>query len=318
MKLIYSILAVFIFNLSCFAQGRPEERKASLEKRKEELKVRIKAVQLAERERELDKMEAQLEKIEKQLEQLDEPKDSTRKKGGTFAISIGGGDEKKNDTSRKIFDFSIGVFDLGFNYLNDRTDYSSAAAQNFLNVSNEMKNENLFSLREGKSINVNIYPVVLKARILNLKKQRIYVSAGAGLQIYNFRFNKSVNYINETVPMVIMDSIAFTKNKLGVTYLSIPLMVTSKTKLAKNAWLVYGVGITGGYRLASWTKQVSGERGKQKNHDAFNFNNFNTCVTGEIGVDGWFRLYASYQLTALHKEGLEQYPYSIGIRFMGI
>lgn len=242
--------------------------------------------------------------------------DTTGKKGHTVGISLGS-DETK-DTSDKVFDLHVGMVDLGFNYLNDKTNYNSAAAQNFLKVNNEMKNENLFSLREGKSVNVNVYPVMLKARVLKAKGQRVYITLGAGLQMYNFMFNKPVTYKNETKPMVITDTVSFTKNKVGLTYLSVPLMITSKTKLAKDIWLVYGVGVTAGYRIASWTKQISGERGKEKNHDQFNFNNFNSCVTGEVGVDGWLRLYASYQLTTLHKDALEQYPYAIGVRFIGI
>lgn len=242
--------------------------------------------------------------------------DSAKKKGHSVSISMGS--EETKDTSNKIFDLHIGMLDLGFNYLNDKTNYAAPAAQNFLNVNSELRNENLFSLSEGKSINVNVFPVMLKARVLKTKRQRVYITLGAGLQMYNFRFNKPITYLNETTPMVVMDTVLFTKNKVGLTYLSVPLMVTSKTKLAKDIWLVYGVGITAGYRIASWTKQVSGERGKQKNHDQFNFNNFNSCITGEIGVDGWVRLYASYQLTALHENALNQHPYAIGVRFVGI
>jgi hypothetical protein len=95
-------------------------------------------------------------------------------------------------------------------------------------------------------------------------------------------------------------------------------MVTLKTKLSKDIWLVYGAGITAGYRIASWTKQVSAEKGKQKDHDQYNFNNFNSCVTAEVGLEGYFRLYASYQLTALHEDILDQHPYCIGVRFLGI
>ena len=99
---------------------------------------------------------------------------------------------------------------------------------------------------------------------------------------------------------------------------TIPLQFTFKTKLAEKAWLVYGVGATGGYRIASWNKQVSPERGKQKNRDEFNFNDFNACVTGEIGLDNIFRVFASYQLTPLHSTALDQRPFTIGLRFGGI
>ena len=255
----------------------------------------------------------------------DSDKSDTAKKKNSKIISISndgftltsGSDTIKKE--EKVFDVEFGMVDLGLNYISDKTDYNSAAARNFLGVNTELQNENLFSLREGKSVNVNVYPVMLKYRALKTKHQRIYISLGAGLQMYNFRFNKPVTYINETRPMVVLnDSLHFSKNKLGLTYLSFPLMVTAKTKVAKGATIVYGVGITGGYRIASWMKQVSTEIGKQKDHDAFNFNNFNSCVTAEFGLEGYFRLYASYQLTALHKDALQQYPYSIGFRLGGI
>lgn len=237
---------------------------------------------------------------------------------GRSSISLNIGSEESNDTSTKLFDIHIGVVDLGINNFNDQTDYNSPAAQAFLQVPASQKNSNLFSLREGKSWNVNVYPVLLKARLVKTQKQRVYASIGIGVQMYNFRYSKPISLINETTPTVILDSVAFSKNKLAVTYLSIPLMATMKTKLAKDIWLVYGVGIAAGYRISSLTKQISGPRGKQKNHDAFNLNDFNTCVTGEIGLDGYVRLYASYQLTSLYDNGLEQYPFAIGFRLVGI
>lgn len=253
----------------------------------------------------------------------DKTKDSTKSKTyfsiGSGGIKFGKEKTKLKDTTDKPFEIQIGMLDLGFNYLQDKTNYTDPAVQNYLQVNQQLKNENLFSLREGKSINVNIYPILVKYRLLNTKKQRIYVAVGAGLQVYNFRFNKPVTYTNETVPMVVTnDSLHFTKNKLTVTYLSLPFMVNFKTKLHANAWLVYGFGITAGYRISSYTKQISEEKSKQKNHDSFNLNNFNSCVTAEIGVDGILRLFASYQLTALHDNILDQHPYTIGVRFLGI
>jgi len=70
-------------------------------------------------------------------------KDSTGKKGHSVAISLGS-DETK-DSSDKVFDLHIGMVDLGYNYIDDKTNYNSAAAQNFLHVNSDVKNENLFS-----------------------------------------------------------------------------------------------------------------------------------------------------------------------------
>jgi hypothetical protein len=223
-----------------------------------------------------------------------------------------------SNKAEKPFSSRYCIFDLGINFLSDNTNYGSTAVANFLHTAPQYQNENLFSMRESKSINVNFYPYMGAYRLVNTKKQKVYISSGVGLQIYNFRFNKPITYKNDAEPFVFYDSVHFSKNKLTVTYLSIPLSFTCKTKLAKDNWLVYGLGVSGGFRISSWTKQISDERGKEKNHDPSNLNPFNACVTGEIGIDGKIRLYGSYQLTPLHKDILDQHPFCIGIRFGGI
>ncbi|MBS1584989.1 MAG: hypothetical protein JSS82_05525 [Bacteroidetes bacterium] len=241
-------------------------------------------------------------------------KKSTELSFGPDGFTVGKADSPHVE---QPFDVEIGVVDIGVNTLQDKTVYSNAATQNFLKVPGDQKNSDLFSLQNGKSINVNVWPVLVKWRPVKTEHQKLYFYSGVGLQMYNFRFTKDISYLNNTQPEVFMDTVSFGKNKLGFTYLSVPLGFTLKTKLAPKAWLVYGAGITGGYRLSSWTKQISGERGKQKNHDSFNFNDFNSCVTGEIGVEGYLRLYVSYQLTSLQKTALDQHPLCIGIRIGG-
>lgn len=242
--------------------------------------------------------------------------DSSGKSHKSVDLKLGSDEEK--DSSNKKFDVYVGILDVGINALRDETDYSSATAQSFLQVPGNLKNENLFSLRVAKSVNVNVYPIMLKYRMVKTKAQRLYASVGLGLQVYNFRYSKPISYRNDTNPVVIMDSISFSKNKIAVTYLSMPLMITSKTRMAKDLWLVYGVGVSGGFRVNSLQKQISDERGKKKYRDQFNFNNFNACVNAELGIDGYVRLFASYQLTNLYENALEQYPYVIGVRFFGI
>lgn len=223
--------------------------------------------------------------------------------------------EHKEEAAVKI---GWGMLDFAINSIIDNTDYGDAATKAFLQVPAELQNENLFSLRQGKSINVNVWPVTVKFRALDGDRQRIYIGSAVGLQMYNFRFSKNISYLNETNPTVILDSAKFTKNKLALTYLSVPLMVTLKTKLAPKTWLVYGGGVMAGYRISSWTKQRSELRGKDKNHDDFNMNDFNVSVTGEIGLDDYFRLFISYQVTPLHDTYLDQHPLCIGFRFGGI
>jgi hypothetical protein len=215
------------------------------------------------------------------------------------------------------FTSSVAMVDLGMNMLMDNTNYTDPAVVAFLNVPTAMQNKSLFNLKPSKSINVNIYPWMIKCKALKTNGQRIYISSGIGLQLYNFRYEDQITYTRNPTGIK-MDTVSFTKNKLGLDYLNVPLMFTFKTRLAKKTWLVYGAGITEGFRISSWTKQISGERGKVKVHDAFGLADFNTCVSAEIGIEGVFRLYATYQLTSLYENGLDQHPLCIGLRFSGI
>jgi hypothetical protein len=250
-------------------------------------------------------------------------KTDTSKKDGNY-LSVGSQGIKVsskrldsiNETKKVRVHFL--TLDLGINALHDQTNYSSPGAQQYLQVGADKKNGNLFSLRQGKSINVNIWPVLLDFRLLKSRNQKISLYTGAGLQLYNFKFNKDISYLNETSPMVIEDSIKFSKNKLAFAYVSIPLMLNFKTRLANKFWVTYGVGVIGGYCFDSWTKQISDERGKQKNHDQFNFQKFNLNLSGEIGINGYIRFYGTYQVTNMYQNALSQNPYCIGIRFFGI
>ncbi len=250
-------------------------------------------------------------------------KDSAKKDGPFIAIGSGGvtiSSSKKQDSIKRARRVKVHflMLDLGFNALNDRTNYGSPAAQEYLQVGADKRNSSLFSLRQGKSINVNIWPVLFDIRLMKSRNQKISLYTGAGMQLYNFRFNKDISYLNETKPMVIEDDVKFSKNKLAFAYVSIPLMFNFKSRLGGNFWLTYGLGVIGGYCFDSWTKQISDERGKQKNHDQFNFEKFNLNLSGELGINGYIRFYGTYQVTNMYQNSLSQNPYCIGIRFFGI
>ena len=234
----------------------------------------------------------------------------------------GKGSDKEGD-----FDSHYGILDLGFNTIIDNTNYNSAAAKSFLNVPDNQRNSSLFNLRAGKSINVNIYPFMETFYALKRKNQKINISTGIGLQLYNFRYDNPITYTHSPNGVSVYNPLSavasgttFKKDKLGFDYLNVPLMVTFKTRLHNNHWLAYGVGITAGYSISKWTKQESGEFGKVKDHNSFGFSDFNSCLTGEIGIAPGIRLYGSYQLTNMFTSGtgMEQHPVSFGFRFFAI
>lgn len=253
----------------------------------------------------------------------------TAKKGKKY-LAIGSGgiriETKQKDTLKnKRFEWSFGVLDLGLNMLVDKTDYSmpqpASLANNFEGIPPDKINKDLFALRNGRSWNVNIYPVMLGYKAVKQPKFETHIYTGLGLQIYNFRFANDLSFINyNNQQKIYIDSLAsFTKDKLALNYLTIPLAVNFKHKIDNKLWLVYGIGASFGYRLGAWTKQVSGERGKEKNHDLTNFRDYNFNITGELGLNDFIRLYAAYQVTNIYKDNsIKQYPLSFGIRFGGI
>jgi len=224
--------------------------------------------------------------------------------------------EEKQEKAGK-FKTSFAMLDLGVNMLNDATVYSDPKVVNYLNVPAGQRNAELFDLKPSKSINVNIYPLMLKFLAVKTKNQRLYLSTGIGFQVYNFRYEKDLSY-TKNPNSIVMDTIQFAKNKLAVNYLNVPLMLTGKTRLYKKTWLTYGAGITAGYRLSSWNKQISDERGKKKLHGNFDLTDYNACLTGEFGIDGVIRFYGSYQLTPMYENGINQRPICVGIRLIGI
>jgi len=223
-------------------------------------------------------------------------------------------DKRKENQS---FRMNYAIVDLGLNLLMDHTNYSGAAARNLLEVPTNMQNKSLFDLRTWKSVNVNIYPWMVRFKALKTRNQRIYISSGIGLQLYNFRYESPLTWTRNPVG-VIMDTVSFKKDKLALNYLSVPLMFTFKTRLRKDNWLVYGTGLSEGFLVESWTKQESGARGKVKVFDQFGLNQFSTCFTAEIGIEGEFRLFFTYQLTSMFQSALDQHPLCIGFRFGGI
>ncbi len=216
-------------------------------------------------------------------------------------------------------DIDFGMLDLGFNRLDDRTP-DGFRITNVNDPTGRFAHDEVFKLREGKSINVNVWILKGSLRLSESRRQKWYITSGLGLQMYNFRFENPYQYTKSSpVYPTLIDSSRqhFQKNKLGFTYGSIPLGLLGKTRIG-NEWLVYGGGVMGGLRLASWTKLKTDAFGKEKAHDAFDFRNFNAAVYAEIGVDDIVRLYGTYQLTPLQKSGIEQYPFAIGVRFLGI
>jgi hypothetical protein len=204
------------------------------------------------------------------------------------------------------------IFDLGFANINDKTNYASPEAQSFLKTirpgDKEITKDDL-KLRASKSSNVNIWVVMQR---LNLAKGYVNLKYGLGLEMFNFRYESNISYHKNPV-YIFRDTIDFSKNKLYAAYAAIPFMLNINTSPGHKG-LSFSAGVSAGYLIGSHNKQISNERGKVKTKGDLGLEKFRLAYIGELGI-GPIHLYGTYSMHRLHETGLDQYPYSIGIRF---
>ena len=208
------------------------------------------------------------------------------------------------------------IMDLGFANMRENTNFTSAQAGSYfktLRPASGPVNQDSYKLNTGKSSNVNIWFFMQK---LNLIKHVVNLKYGLGLEMYNFRYDTRLSFRTDPQPYAFNDSISFSKNKLYVEYLTVPIMLNFNTTPDSHRGFSFSAGVSAGYLTNSRNKQISGERGKQKYKGDFNFEPFRVAAIGELGL-GPIRLYGSYSLNRLQKDvtRVEQYPYTVGIRF---
>ena len=204
------------------------------------------------------------------------------------------------------------IFDLGFANYVDNTEPVYYDASPFLKpfwiMSNDLKLNNV------KSSNVNIWIVQQKA---SLYKNYLNLKYGVGFEMYNFRFKQPISFSNTPGNYMYKDNITFTKNKLFVQYLTIPVQLNFQSNPSNDKSFYASIGISTGYLLQSHTKQISEERGKKKVNGNFNLNNFKMATIGELGIGG-IRLYGSFNTTNLFDKNLTNFdmtPFAVGVRF---
>ncbi|NQY09401.1 MAG: DUF2807 domain-containing protein [Flavobacteriales bacterium] len=111
---------------------------------------------------------------------------------------------------------------------------------------------------------------------------------------------------------------AFTRNRLNVTYLNLPLLFNLNLGGSANAPDFYLlVGATAGLRIGTRMKYKyddNGDKVKYKEKNDFNVNPFKLNLTARIGIKD-VELFANYSLTSLFEKngGPELYSFSAGL-----
>jgi hypothetical protein len=197
------------------------------------------------------------------------------------------------------------VVDLGFTNYNDRTNYAGAEAQSFAPGSTR----DWFKLRNSKSVDVNIWFFMQR---LNVYKHVVNLKYGLGMELNNYRYEENIKYqINPT--KVIMDTISYSKNKLATDYFTVPFMIDFNFTPDRKRGFGIAVGVSAGYLYDSRQKTISGEYGKKKVFDDFELNPWKISWIAEIQL-GPVKLYGSLATQSIFNKGLDQVPYTFGIR----
>jgi hypothetical protein len=208
------------------------------------------------------------------------------------------------------------TLDLGFANYHDKSPvmYWLAANPNVLPYGPGPINPKSLSLNNKKSTNVNLWIVQQK---LNIYEHKINLKYGVGLEMFNFRFEKPISFREDVVGYLKYEDVTFTKNKLLVKYLTVPVQISFKPNPNLRRGFYASVGMSAGYLLNAKNKQISAENGKQKYAGNFNLNDWRVATIGELGV-GPIRLYGSYGMTNLFNKSqvlFDMQPFALGLRF---
>jgi hypothetical protein len=203
------------------------------------------------------------------------------------------------------------IIDVGFSGFNDKTNYASAEAQAFLHdPQGTPLNSGDFST---KSV-ISNFDLWLFMQKLNIYKHVVNLKYGFGIQNNDYYYKTPITYVDGANPYVIRSDKHFSRNKLAADFFTIPVMLNITTNPgSRYGGLQLSFGVSAGYLYASRQKQISAESGKQVVKTDFNLERWRINYVAELGV-GPVKVYGSYGLTSVHKYGVDQIPYTVGLR----
>jgi hypothetical protein len=174
---------------------------------------------------------------------------------------------------------------------------------------------------KNSSSNVNIWVVQQK---LNVYKHKYYFKYGIGFEMFNYYYSNPVNFRNDSRMYISIDGpsdkgpgLTYSKNKLYINYLTVPLILSRTYKFKKTQDINVAGGVNIGYLLNTRNKQISEALGKKKYEGDFNFSDYKMSGVFQIGI-GDVKFYGTAALTnTIDKTTSNQsfYPYTFGIRF---
>ena len=205
------------------------------------------------------------------------------------------------------------VYDIGFAGYNDNTNYATSAAQAFVKPSGSVPaSKGDFALKTSRVSNFNLWffmqRVSIIESVLNLKY-------GLGIESNNYFFKTGITYVDDISVYAKRGGMnELTKNKLVANYLTVPVMLNINTNPMKGRrGFQFSAGVSGGY-LSSARQKQKGPGGTDKTKSNFNLEQFKLSYVADLGL-GPVKLYGSVATSPMHQYGVEQVPYTLGLRF---
>ena len=222
-------------------------------------------------------------------------------------INIYFSEKNRHKDSNKPFSGHLFGVDLGFNnYLNKDNSTVLPSEYRFLDVNS------------GRSLGITIH-VTQKSFQLD-KKGNVGFVAGLGLEFNNYRFAGNYKLVEDAHGNIasqrIFDDVE--KNKFTTLYLTVPLLFELQGFRNISGDVGYlSVGLVGGVRLSSHTKTVYSNGEKDKDHGAYNLNDFRYGLMFRTGYK-IVNLFGVYYPTPLFKKSgdPELYPFCVGFSFL--
>lgn len=204
------------------------------------------------------------------------------------------------------------VIDIGYAGFRDYTHYNNPETQAFLhNAGGTSLNEGDFSIKHARISNFNLWFFL---QTQNVYKQIIRLKYGFGIETNNYYYKTPITYVEGGNPYVIRDNAHFSLNKLATDYFTAPLYLQiNTTPNSATQGLKIAVGMSVGYLYNARQKQISDERGMQKNKTDFNISPFKYSYIAEVGFRN-LKFYGSLAATPIHRNALNQLPFTVGIR----
>ena len=201
------------------------------------------------------------------------------------------------------------ILDLGFANYNDKTNYSSAAAQSF---APGITSDEALKLKTGKSRSVNLWFFMQR---LNVIKHVVNLKYGLGIELNNYFFDDEKVHFSKNPTKVMIDPgyANIDKNKLAADYLTVPIMLNLNFTPGHGKGFGISGGVSAGYLYSARQKIKDGGH-KDKTHDDFDLRKWKVSYIGELLL-GPVKLYGSYATQSMWDKGLDQTPYTVGIRF---